>query len=190
LTYSLACSQEDLGKVGVKASFERLTSFLLSTWTQWGWNPRYAKDAQDSPRPLGVHTPACFSGTEEYDILVDGRKLGGNAQRRDRTTIFQHGSLPLSLDHERLETLFQPGFQPIRTSITDLRTCGWSGTVPELISVLSGEFQKNLGPGEESQVTPQERALARSLERERYGSSDWTENGAGAQRISISQTST
>ena len=38
----------------------------------------------------------CQVGFEAYDILVNGQKIGGNAQRRTKKAIFQHGSIPVT----------------------------------------------------------------------------------------------
>ena len=32
--------------------------------------------------------------------MINGRKIGGNAQKRKRQVIFQHGSIPCSIDWE------------------------------------------------------------------------------------------
>jgi lipoate-protein ligase A len=37
----------------------------------------------------------CQVGFEAYDILVNCTKIGGNAQRRTKLAIFQHGSIPV-----------------------------------------------------------------------------------------------
>ena len=37
----------------------------------------------------------CQVGFEAYDIIVDGNKIGGNAQKRNKKLIFQHGSIPI-----------------------------------------------------------------------------------------------
>lgn len=34
-------------------------------------------------------------GFEAYDIIINGQKIGGNAQKRSKNVIFQHGSIPL-----------------------------------------------------------------------------------------------
>lgn len=96
VTYSIICSPEQLNGVGgVKESFRVLCGFLLSTYRSLGLAPAFAVDAAIRPARLGERTLFCCAGTEEFDILVNGRKLGGNAQRRTRGLIFQHGSLPM-----------------------------------------------------------------------------------------------
>ena len=183
LTYSLACLQTDLNVKGVKASFEKLCGFLLDAWQELGWNAHFAKDAGEHPA-LGGYTPACFAGHEEYDVLVDGKKLGGNAQRRDRESLFQHGSLPMNLDWERLDALFLPGFRPERTLTTDLRSSGWLGSALDLIPLLSEAFRRRLGvEWKPISATGQELARANELIRERFGNSSWTESGGGSLRL-------
>jgi len=182
LTYSLGCTQVDVGVTGVKPSFERLCGFLLDTWVGLGWDARFAKDGA-VPGPLGTFTPACFAGQEEYDILVHGKKLGGNAQRRDRTSIFQHGSIPLVLDRNRLDQLFLPGYRPDERTTTDLASCGWAGTARDLIGPLSEAFRRRLG-GEWEGGTPtvEETRRADALVNDRYGTDSWTDLGSGSLR--------
>ena len=40
-------------------------------------------------------SPFCQVGFEAYDIIIDGKKIGGNAQKRAKNCILQHGSIPL-----------------------------------------------------------------------------------------------
>jgi lipoyl(octanoyl) transferase len=96
ITYSLACAPHHIPAASsVKDSFRVLTAFLLRFYEKLGHSPRYAVDHYPSGTRLGVRTPLCFAGRESYDILVEGRKIGGNAQRRLKNIIFQHGSIPL-----------------------------------------------------------------------------------------------
>ena len=182
ITYSLACRQEDLGITGVKPSFEKLCGFLLDTWKALGWDACFAKDHAPD-QVLGAFTPACFAGQEEYDILVDGKKLGGNAQKRDRDFLFQHGSIPLSLDHQTLEDLFLPGYRPFVETTTDLRAAGWKGSGPDLIPRLVAAFANHIGVAmEAADPTAAQTLRAETLVHERYGQNAWTETGGGSLR--------
>jgi lipoate-protein ligase A len=96
LTYSVVCAPRHLpARVSVKESFRVLTSFLLRFYRELGLSAAYAVDHYPAGTRLGDRTPFCYAGRESYDILADGRKIGGNAQRRQRDVIFQHGSIPL-----------------------------------------------------------------------------------------------
>ena len=96
LTYSLVCAPEQIPPASsVKDSFRVLTGFLLSFYRSLGLDATYAVDALPEGTRLGERTPFCFAGRESFDILANGRKIGGNAQRRQKGAIFQHGSIPL-----------------------------------------------------------------------------------------------
>jgi lipoate-protein ligase A len=96
LTYSLACSPSQIATTSsIKDSFRVLTGFLLSFYRTLGLDAAYAIDVVPEGTRLGERTAFCFAGTESFDILAGGRKIGGNAQRRLKGVIFQHGSIPL-----------------------------------------------------------------------------------------------
>jgi lipoate-protein ligase A len=96
LTYSLVCPVAFIGATrGVRDAFFRLTAFLLAFYRNLGLAAGHAAETYSGPRRLGERTPLCFAGVEQCDILINGRKIGGNAQRRLKEVIFQHGSIPL-----------------------------------------------------------------------------------------------
>jgi len=96
LTYSLVCPTGFIsGSRSVKEAFFQLTSFLVKFYRRVGLDACYAVDHYSGGKRLGERTPLCFAGVESCDILINGRKIGGNAQRRLKNVIFQHGSLPL-----------------------------------------------------------------------------------------------
>lgn len=72
-----------------------LTGFLLAFYRSLGLAAAYALDSIPEGGRLGERTAFCFAGKESFDILVNGNKIGGNAQRRLKRVIFQHGSIPL-----------------------------------------------------------------------------------------------
>jgi lipoyl(octanoyl) transferase len=96
LTYSLVCTTRQIpAAASVKESFRTLTRFICRFYELLGLDARYAVDHFPPGTRLGERTPFCFAGRETYDILVRGKKIGGNAQRRRKNIIFQHGSIPL-----------------------------------------------------------------------------------------------
>jgi lipoate-protein ligase A len=107
LTYSLACGAAGLGESfqSVKASFERINAFILEMYRMMGLNAVYAKTVRGRTGS-GNRVEFCFSGNEEYDIIIKGMKIGGNAQRRIGSVIFQHGSIPLRIDADGMRAFF------------------------------------------------------------------------------------
>jgi len=96
LTYSIICAPEQIPAAdSIKGTYRILTGFLLQFYRNLGLKADYAVDSDVDRECLGERTPFCFAGREQFDILVGGRKIGGNAQRRQKNVIFQHGSIPL-----------------------------------------------------------------------------------------------
>lgn len=96
LTYSLVCAPSQIPPASsIKDSFRVLTGFILAFYRHLGLDAVYAVDAAPEGTRLGERTAFCFAGRESFDILANGRKIGGNAQRRAKGRIFQHGSIPL-----------------------------------------------------------------------------------------------
>ncbi len=48
----------------------------------------------------------CFSSQNYYEISVNGKKIIGSAQRRKKEGILQQGSIPLTIDYEKVKKIF------------------------------------------------------------------------------------
>jgi len=146
LTYSIICSPRHIAGVeGVKESYRRLCGFLLLAYRGMGLDPAFAVDSSPAAERLGERTPLCFAGREEYDITIRGRKLGGNAQRRTRGIIFQHGSIPLRNRLSRMTPfLLGPSPDPEQwaASLADLDP---GADEERLKGCLVSSFEENLG---------------------------------------------
>ncbi len=92
LSYSLILPSSMMQGLSVKESYEKITGFLLDFYQALGLDAHWAKD---DPSITLVSDPFCQVGFEPYDIIIQGHKVGGNAQKRTRMAIFQHGSVPL-----------------------------------------------------------------------------------------------
>lgn len=93
LSYSLVIPTEILKNFSIKQSYENICSFILKFYKYLGLNVCYAKDDENIQLSKSEY---CQVGFEAYDILVNGKKIGGNAQRRTKKAIFQHGSIPIN----------------------------------------------------------------------------------------------
>src|SRR5207244_6006630 len=52
--------------------------------------------------PITGSDPPCFISPSRYELMVDGRKIAGSAQRRVRASFLQHGSMPITCDRDAL----------------------------------------------------------------------------------------
>ncbi len=95
VSYTIVVPVKSLGKKSVKESYEYNCEFIFNFYKNLGLNPKWAKDIL--PNSLS-HSSFCQEGFEPYDIIIDGKKIGGNAQKRTKELILQHGSIPLFKD--------------------------------------------------------------------------------------------
>ena len=152
LTYSLVCPADFVAAApGVKNGFFYLTSFLIDFYRTLGLEALYAADYYRDTKQLGGRSALCFAGTESCDILVKGRKIGGNAQRRLKNVIFQHGSIPmLPLAGESQQYLLTPAPE-IVSSTTSLADEGINANRKTLALRLTESFSRTfaveLAPG-------------------------------------------
>ncbi len=142
LTYSLVCEQNDIGSFSVKDSYRILCDFLLETYRVLGLDAAFALT---HPRPtLGEKSAVCFAGTEKYDIEINGKKIGGNAQLRHRKIIFQHGSIPLDSDLSIYGRYFKELPVSLENRATTLSKEGVNIDIAELVHIVKTAFAKSM----------------------------------------------
>jgi lipoate-protein ligase A len=118
----------------------------------------------DDERDRGKSAPLCYDRATSFDLKAgEGRKLVGSAQRRRGVAFLQHGAIPVSRD-------------PFSTGAVSLEEL--LGRIPsrdEVARAIALGFTRALDASfERSEPRPAELALARELERARYGSRAWT----------------
>lgn len=107
ITYAIACGESALAATGVSVpdSFRLLNGAIIAFYEDLGLAATYPGDEGGGPSsPRRAHF--CFAGRERYDLIIEGKKIGGNAQRRVGGAIFQHGSIPIAIDRGRVRACF------------------------------------------------------------------------------------
>lgn len=149
LTYSVTRALSDLPSClhrhtknsgGGGESYEIICRFLIEFYLKLGLEARFAKDVSMSAG-LGHFSDFCFSSYERYDLVIEGKKIGGNAQRRKKDIIFQHGSIPLTIDIETVKKVVHSReiLEERWTSLAGLR--GNNRDFYELQSLLTQAFK-------------------------------------------------
>ena len=105
-TYSLAAPLEDPDWGGSQGeAYARMSRVIVASLHRLGVPASLAR-AQPLPaaaaRPAGLPAAPCFASAARHEVVLDGRKLVGSAQRRTRTALLQQGSLLLGEGHLRL----------------------------------------------------------------------------------------
>jgi lipoate-protein ligase A len=99
----------------------------------------------------------CFQRRHCYDLLLDGDKIAGSAQRRTRHAILQHGSIVLANRFSQHPTAFAPGPGPtpstpgIRPESISARATGPGSADPDPAAVQQATSEP---PRLEDQIPP------------------------------------
>ena len=92
ISYTILVNPNTIENRDVKETYFLLCQFLIKFYENLGLKPHFAKDDESI---ILSKSPFCQVGFEAYDIIIDGKKIGGNAQKRAKNCILQHGSIPL-----------------------------------------------------------------------------------------------
>lgn len=110
LTYSVIVSEEypDMPKT-VTEAYRVISEGILKGFHHLGLEAYFAvpqtaaeRDSLKNPR-----SAVCFDAPSWYELVVEGRKVAGSAQTRQKGVILQHGSILLDLDEDKLFSLFK-----------------------------------------------------------------------------------
>jgi lipoate-protein ligase A len=179
LTYCIVCSPAQIpSAASVKESFRLLTGFLIDFYRTLGLNARYAVDTASDAERLGMRTAFCFAGKETFDILIDGKKIGGNAQRRQKNVIFQHGSIPI-INRAQYGLQYMndrsPGYAEDTVSLSD---CGVAADITQLKRMLVAAFRRHMGVETcLGCLSQEEQSLSQELLLKKYTSDRWNLQG-------------
>ncbi|MEA2091575.1 MAG: lipoate--protein ligase family protein, partial [Campylobacterota bacterium] len=113
LSYSITVPRRTLKDIGVKESYRYLCQFLINLYEKLGLKAEFAHDLKLESSKSNI----CMASNEPYDIIIDDRKIGGNAQRYTKEVLFQHGSIPIKLDAALFKDVFleESGLKDIAT---------------------------------------------------------------------------
>ena len=102
LTYAVISN--DTGAFGdtIYGNYKRVSEALCLGYNRLGVPAILAPDTRKPPPMDHDSDPPCFVSTSRYELMVDGRKIVGSAQRRIRRSFLQHGSMPITCNREAL----------------------------------------------------------------------------------------
>ena len=96
LTY---CVTLPVGLLGSPRETYEMINFALLRGLGWLGVPALESAATDSGAQIFRAAGSCFAGSAPGEVVVQGRKVIGSAQRCDKHTILQHGSILLDGSH-------------------------------------------------------------------------------------------
>ncbi|MEJ2367264.1 MAG: biotin/lipoate A/B protein ligase family protein [Acidobacteriota bacterium] len=159
-------------------TYEMIAGGLSAALRRLGFNVT-VKERAGLTRPTG--SSPCFLVPSEKEILVEGRKVIGSAQKRGRRAFLQHGAIPLSLDYSLLAKATANPHQDTdlyRSSFAGLKDLASDVTEEDLRNALRQGFQESFpGSWEASPLTEDEITLAESFRQNRYLTDEWNLEG-------------
>ncbi len=151
LTFSITTDASDpIYHGNITHSYERVHHAIMRALAQFQVPADLRRDSQALSDTAG--TGMCFHHSTPLDIMWNGRKGVGSAQRRRNSRVLHHGSIKLNTSD--LET-------QIASTSAEGPCTEPAHLIPHLLNAFAQELGMDLSPGA---PTTQERELASSLE--------------------------
>ncbi len=144
LTYAVISNQMDRFGNSLSATYLRIGQCLQEGLRRHGIETSLMRPSV--PRRSRTIEP-CFVRAGRAELLVDDkRKLVGSAQRRLRRSFLQHGSIPLTIDHELMAGALNCSPELLRETVTCVSEQRPGDlTFEDLAAALQTGFEVELG---------------------------------------------
>jgi lipoyl(octanoyl) transferase len=186
LTYSVIVSEEhpDMPKT-VTEAYRVISEGILKGFHNLGMKAYFAvpKTEEDRASLKNPRSAVCFDAPSWYELVVEGRKVAGSAQTRQKGVILQHGSILLDLNEDKLFSLFkypndrvkermQKAFKSKAVAINEI------AKEKVTIEMAKKAFKEGFEEGldielEPYELTEEELAYVHKIAKERYESDEW-----------------
>ncbi|MCU6794840.1 lipoate--protein ligase family protein [Paenibacillus sp. WQ 127069] len=190
LTYSIIVAENYPGiPRSVTEAYRVLSEGLVLGFRKLGLDAEMVQLASedDKRKYESMGSAACFDSPSWYELVVEGRKIAGSAQTRQKQVVLQHGSILLDMDvdqlfrvllfrSERLQERLRQQFVHKAVAINDL--CRDLGRAVVALPEVEDAFRIGLAEGlgvelVEEGLTDYERALAEQLMADKYANETW-----------------
>ncbi len=170
ITYAVASSEDVFFREhDPHHSYLLISRVLVDAFQSIGINASLSKGS--SGEMARSHHP-CFSFPANNEIEVDGKKIVGSAQKRDRAALLQHGSIPVTMNYESYAAGSNSNAEFIRSSMTTLATVS-SVKKEDCVRAMVSSFSRFIGgPLAEFDSETIDRDQLKKLT-EKYRSHEW-----------------
>jgi len=128
ITYSIvAPAAHPLFSGGITSAYLVISRCIMSALRDAGINVERVEETRSkaagsdglaSAPVLSTRRQACFSAPSRHELLVNGKKIVGSAQRRFKNAFLQHGSILFSIDRELNGRIFGRGLLDAMTCVS------------------------------------------------------------------------
>lgn len=186
LTYSVIVSEQYPNMPeSVTEAYRVLSEGLLMGFQNLGLDAYFSvPDSKEKREELKKPQSAvCFDASSWYELVVEGKKVAGSAQTRQKGVILQHGSILLDLDLDQLLSLFNFSSDAVRErmrrkmpdkAVAINNLSNRPITIAECIDAFRSGFEKALDielvPYE---LTEEQKSYVHDLEQTKYLTDEW-----------------
>ncbi|WP_096434694.1 lipoate--protein ligase family protein [Alteribacter populi] len=117
LTYSVIVSEDHPQMPdSVTEAYRVISQGLLEGFIDLGLDASFSVPRSEEERNnlKNPRSAVCFDASSWYELVVEGRKIAGSAQTRQKGVVLQHGSIILSLDEDKLFDVFNYPSERVR----------------------------------------------------------------------------
>jgi len=187
LTYSIIVSEDYPNMPAtVTEAYRVLSEGLLIGFQKLGLDAYFSvPDTEEKKSDLkNPKSAVCFDAPSWYELVVEGKKVAGSAQTRQKGVILQHGAILLDLDEDKLVSLFnypsdevkervRRGLSKKAVAINHLRET--PVTIEECVDAFKEGFAEGLNVNfQPYRLTIDQMEYVKQLEIRRYANDEWT----------------
>jgi lipoate-protein ligase A len=186
LTYSVIVSESHPSMPSaVTEAYRVISSGILEGFKELGLDAYFSIPNTEEEKE-GLKNPrsaVCFDAPSWYELVVEGRKVAGSAQTRQKGVILQHGSILLDVDEEMLFDLFLYSNYRVRERMKQAfktKAIAINHLVEDKVNLADAKraFFKGFERGldiklEEYTLSDDELNDVKRIERTKYANDDW-----------------
>ncbi|SOC27401.1 lipoate-protein ligase A [Ureibacillus xyleni] len=186
LTYSIIVTEEYPNMPAtVTEAYRVLSEGLLIGFQNLGLEAYFSvPDTEEKRADLkNPKSAVCFDAPSWYELVVEGKKVAGSAQTRQKGVILQHGAILLDLDEEKLLSVFKFSSDAVKEkmrkklpekAVAINQLTSKEITIAQCIDAFRDGFEKALDielvPYE---LTPEQLKYVENLEETKYLTNEW-----------------
>lgn len=187
LTYSVIVTEEYPGMPEtVTEAYRVISGGLLEGFRNLGLHAEFSLPAskEQSDNLKKPKSAVCFDAPSWYELVVEGKKVAGSAQTRQKGVILQHGAILLGLDEDKLVSLFKFPSEEIRKRMRDAlpekavaidRLTDRDISVDECVEAFAKGFETALDIVlQPIELTEEQLLYVEEIEQRKYANKDWT----------------
>ncbi len=122
ITYMLSCPLDFFEEKTVLGVYKKIAQMLLAIFKSLRIECDFAGKVQKELRVEGMKKGvACFLLPSDYEIMVKGKKIVGNALRIEKNRILQHGSIAFDFDYKETAIVLNTTEEKLRHRVISLK---------------------------------------------------------------------